>query len=256
MRKFTFAILGAGVLMLSACGQREEVVIVGQETQVLEEEVRTEQTEQTETMNVLDERNALELEQCMDYSTERQAKLAELAVVISEDTERIRNKAFELLDAMEKEDKEAAVELIMAEDWYTVMLADMPIGQRNYVQDTTEEGWRMTILSDELGQHCTAVEYPLSDGRRFYLQVSDAQIRYYICTTEMEGAFVSECLQLSDGAYVRYEGKLTDAGNQVEELVIRMGTVDMGEGEAVEADVQTLENVSLAQLGMWTLWDE
>ena len=90
----------------------------------------------------------------------------------------------------------------------------------------------MTILSDELGQHCTAVEYPIADGRQFYVQATDAEIRYYVCAAEQTGDFTCEILNLTDGSYVGYEGTLS-AGNRPEgKLTVHMGTAELSNGAA------------------------
>ena len=90
----------------------------------------------------------------------------------------------------------------------------------------------MTILADELGQHCTAIEYPLADGRQFYVQVTDPEIRYYVCAAERTGSFVSESLNLTDGTYVGYEGTLSSNNRPEGTLTVRRGTVDLSGGAA------------------------
>ena len=127
----------------------------------------------TEEAAALTKRNELEWEQRLDYTTERQAQLAEITVALEQDTEDVKQKAQGLLESMDAGNVDAAVDNILAEDWYTVMLSDLLIGQRNYTGAAGSDGdWKMTILSDELGQHCTAIEYPLGDGRMFYVQVT------------------------------------------------------------------------------------
>lgn len=103
-------------------------------------------------------------------------------------------------------------------------------GQRNYTGIVDNSEWRMTILSDELGQHCTAVEYPLADGRQFYVQVMDSEIRYYVCAAERTGSFISEILNLMDGTYVGYEGTLASNSRPEGTLTVRMGNVDISNG--------------------------
>ena len=90
----------------------------------------------------------------------------------------------------------------------------------------------MTILSDELGQHCTAIEYPLGDGRMFYVQVTDSEIRYYVCASDHTGAFTSAALNLADGSLVSYEGTLSAANSPEGTLTIQMGAVDLSNGAA------------------------
>lgn len=129
-------------------------------------------------------------------------------------------------------DAETAVDSILTEDWYTVMLSDLLIGQRNYTGAADNGEWRMTILADELGQHCTAIEYPLADGRQFYVQVTDPEIRYYVCAAERTGSFVSESLNLTDGTYVGYEGTLSSNNRPEGAFTVHMGTADLSSGAA------------------------
>jgi len=209
----------------------------------------------TEEAAALTKRNELEWEQRLDYTTERQAQLAEITVALEQDTEDVKQKAQGLLESMDAGNVDAAVDNILAEDWYTVMLSDLLIGQRNYIgaikgsdngnsdnadsdkdntADTGLDGdkWKMTILSDELGQHCTAIEYPLGDGRMFYVQVTDSEIRYYVCASDHTGAFTSAALNLADGSLVSYEGTLSAANSPEGTLMIQMGAVDLSNGAA------------------------
>ena len=208
-----------------------------------------------EEVAALAERNDLEREQRLDYTSERQAQLAEITVNLAQDTEEVRQKAQGLLEAMAAENVDAAVDNIMAEDWYTVMLSDLLIGQRNYTgavgnddngkadnadsdksnaAGTGLDGnkWKMTILSDELGQHCTAIEYPIADGRMFYVQTTDSEIRYYVCAADHTGAFASAVLNLTDGSFASYEGTLSAANRPEGTLTIQMGTADLSNGAA------------------------
>lgn len=222
-------------LALTACGTQDSqpLTVVEQATEASAENVQENAVDaktEAETDSPLAQRDALEWEQRLDYTTERQAQLAEITVELAQDTEEVQQKAQSLLDAMAEENVESAVDSILTEDWYTVMLSDLLIGQRNYTGTAEAGEWKMTILSDELGQHCTAVEYPLADGRQFYVQTTDTEIRYYICAAEQTGAFTSESLNLTDGTYVGYEGTLS-AGNRPEEkLTVHMGTADLSNG--------------------------
>lgn len=49
---------------------------------------------------------------------------------LTQDTEEVQSKAQPVLDAMAEGNADAAVDSILAEDWYTVMLSDLLIGQR------------------------------------------------------------------------------------------------------------------------------
>ncbi len=225
-------------IALTACGTENSGILTATVEQAVEASAESTaaagQTAETdsETEGPLAQRDALEWEQRLDYTTERQAQLAELTVELTQDTEEVQSKAQPVLDAMAEGKAEAAVDSILAEDWYTVMLSDLLIGQRNYTGTTDNGDWKMLILSDELGQHCTAIEYPLADGREFYVQVSNNEIRYYVCAENETGAFTSESLNLTDGTYVGYEGTLS-AGNRPEgKLTVRMGTADLSNGAA------------------------
>lgn len=225
-------------IALTACGTENSGILTATVEQAVEASAESTaaagQTAETdsETEGPLAQRDALEWEQRLDYTTERQAQLAELTVELTQDTEEVKSKAQPVLDAMAEGNADAAVDSILAEDWYTVMLSDLLIGQRNYTGTTDNGDWEMLILSDELGQHCTAIEYPLADGREFYVQVSDNEIRYYVCAENETGAFTSESLNLTDGTYVGYEGTLS-AGNRPEgKLTVRMGTADLSNGAA------------------------
>ena len=188
----------------------------------------------TEEAAALTKRNELEWEQRLDYTTERQAQLAEITVALEQDTEDVKQKAQGLLESMDAGNVDAAVDNILAEDWYTVMLSDLLIGQRNYTGAAGSDGdWKMTILSDELGQHCTAIEYPLGDGRMFYVQVTDSEIRYYVCASDHTGAFTSAALNLADGSLVSYEGTLSAANSPEGTLMIQMGAVDLSNGAEI-----------------------
>lgn len=233
--KITSAIALLLSLSLTACGTQDTQLLTAteesmQETVTQETEANTETA--TDTESPLAQRDALEWEQRLDYSSERQAQLAGITVNLTQDTDEVQSKAQGLLEAMAGGNVEAAVESILTEDWYTVMLSDLLIGQRNYTGAVDNGEWRMTILSDELGQHCTAIEYPLADGRQFYVQVTDPEIRYYVCTAERTGSFISESLNLTDGTYVGYEGTLTSNNRPEGTLTVRRGTVDLSGGAA------------------------
>lgn len=222
-------------LSLTACGTQDTQLLTAteesmQETATQETEANTETT--TDTESPLAQRDALEWEQRLDYSSERQVQLAEITVDLTQDTDEVQSKAQGLLEAMAGDNVDAAVDSILTEDWYTVMLSDLLIGQRNYIGASDNGEWRMTILSDELGQHCTAIEYPLADGRQFYVQVTDPEIRYYVCAAERTGSFVSESLNLTDGTYVGYEGTLSSNNRPEGTLTVRRGNVDLSGGAA------------------------
>ena len=260
-------------LSLTACGTQDTQLLTAteesmQETATQETEANTETA--TDTESPLAQRDALEWEQRLDYSSERQAQLAEITVDLTQDTDEVQSKAQVLLEAMAGGDAETAVDSILTEDWYTVMLSDLLIGQRNYTGAADNGEWRMTILADELGQHCTAIEYPLADGRQFYVQVTDPEIRYYVCAAERTGSFVSESLNLTDGTYVGYEGTLTSNNRPEGTLTVRRGNVDLSGGAAdafrnrsaqaatYEGDF-TAEGVNDAftpeQLGISNIWE-
>lgn len=220
-------------LALTACGTQDfqPLTAVEQTVQAIgtqEAEAATETVADTESP--LAQRETLEWEQRLDYNSERQSQLAEITIDLMQDTEEVQNRAGELLDAMAEGNVEAAVDSILTEDWYTVMLSDLLIGQRNYTGVVDNSEWRMTILSDELGQHCTAVEYPLADGRQFYVQVMDSEIRYYVCAAERTGSFISEILNLMDGTYVGYEGTLASNSRPEGTFTVRKGNVDISNG--------------------------
>lgn len=271
--KTTSAIALLLSLSLTACGTQDTQLLTAteesmQETATQETEANTETA--TDTESPLAQRDTLEWEQRLDYSSERQAQLAGITVDLTQDTDEVQSKAQGLLEAMAGGNVEAAVESILTEDWYTVMLSDLLIGQRNYTGAVDNGEWRMTILSDELGQHCTAIEYPLSDGRQFYVQVTDPEIRYYVCAAERTGSFISESLNLTDGTYVGYEGTLTSNNRPKGTLTVRRGTVDLSGGAAdafrnrsaqaatYEGDF-TAEGVNDAftpeQLGISNIWE-
>lgn len=233
--KTTSAIALLLSLSLTACGTQDTQLLTAteepmQETATQETDANTETA--TDTESPLAQRDALEWEQRLDYSSERQAQLAEITVDLTQDTDEVQSKAQGLLEAMAGGNVEAAVESILTEDWYTVMLSDLLIGQRNYTGAVDNGEWRMTILSDELGQHCTAIEYPLADGRQFYVQVTDPEIRYYVCAADRTGSFISESLNLTDGTCVGYEGTLTSNNRPEGTLTVRRGTVDLSGGAA------------------------
>lgn len=233
--KTTSAIALLLSLSLTACGTQDTQLLTAteesmQETATQETEANTETA--TDTESPLAQRDALEWEQRLDYSSERQAQLAEITVDLTQDTDEVQSKAQVLLEAMAGGDAETAVDSILTEDWYTVMLSDLLIGQRNYTGAADNGEWRMTILADELGQHCTAIEYPLADGRQFYVQVTDPEIRYYVCAAERTGSFVSESMNLTDGTYVGYEGTLSSNNRQEGAFTVHMGTADLSSGAA------------------------
>lgn len=233
--KTTSAIALLLSLSLTACGTQDTQLLTAteesmQETATQETEANTETA--TDTESPLAQRDALEWEQRLDYSSERQAQLAEITVDLTQDTDEVQSKAQVLLEAMAGGDAETAVDSILTEDWYTVMLSDLLIGQRNYTGAADNGEWRMTILADELGQHCTAIEYPLADGRQFYVQTTDSEIRYYVCAAERTGSFISESLSLTDGTYVGYEGTLSSNNRPEGAFTVHMGTADLSSGAA------------------------
>lgn len=222
-------------LALTACGTQDTQLLTATEESM--QETATQETEANtgtaaDTESPLAQRDALEWEQRLDYSSERQARLAEITVDLTQDTDEVQSKAQVLLEAMAGGDAETAVDSILTEDWYTVMLSDLLIGQRNYTGAADNGEWRMTILADELGQHCTAIEYPLADGRQFYVQVTDPEIRYYVCAAERTGSFVSESMNLTDGTYVGYEGTLSSNNRPEGAFTVHMGTADLSSGAA------------------------
>lgn len=233
--KTTSAISLLVSLALTACGTQDS-----QPLAMVEEVIQTDSTRETDTNtevatdteSPLAQRDALEWEQRLDYSSERQVQLSEITVDLTQDTEEVQSKAQELLEAMAGGNAETAVDSILTEDWYTVMLSDLLIGQRNYTGAADSGEWRMTILADELGQHCTAIEYPLADGRQFYVQATDSEIRYYVCAAERTGAFISESLNLTDGTYVGYEGTLSSNNRPEGKFTVHMGTADLSGGAA------------------------
>lgn len=260
-------------LALTACGTQDfgPLTAVEQTVQAIgtqEAEAATETVADTESP--LAQRETLEWEQRLDYNSERQSQLAEITIDLIQDTEEVQNRAGELLNAMAEGNVEAAVDSILTEDWYTVMLSDLLIGQRNYTGVVDNSEWRMTILSDELGQHCTAVEYPLADGRQFYVQVMDSEIRYYVCAAERTGSFISEILNLMDGTYVGYEGTLASNSRPEGTFTVRRGNVDISNGaseafhnrgsqaDTYEGDF-TAEDANDAftpeQLGISSIWE-
>lgn len=271
--KTTSAIALLLSLSLTACGTQDTQLLTAteesmQETATQETEANTETA--TDTESPLAQRDALEWEQRLDYSSERQAQLAGITVDLTQDTDEVQSKAQGLLEAMAGGNVEAAVESILTEDWYTVMLSDLLIGQRNYTGAVDNGEWRMTILSDELGQHCTAIEYPLADGRQFYVQATNPEIRYYVCAADRTGSFISESLNLTDGTYVGYEGTLTSNNRPEGTLTVRRGTVDLSGGvadafrnrsaqAATYAGDFTAEGVNDAftpeQLGISNIWE-
>lgn len=231
--KTTSAISLLVSLALTACGTQDS-----QPLAMVEEVIQTDSAGETDTNtevatdteSPLAQRDALEWEQRLDYSSERQSQLAEITVDLMQDTDEVQSKAQGLLEAMAGDSVEAAVDSILTEDWYTVMLSDLLIGQRNYTGASDNGEWRMMILSDELGQHCTAIAYPLADGRQFYVQVTDSEIRYYVCAADRTGSFISESLNLTDGTYVGYEGTLASNNRPEGTLAVHMGTADISNG--------------------------
>lgn len=224
-------------LSLASCGKQDSrpLTVVEETVQASVENTQDSTAaakSETDREGALAQRDALEWEQRLDYTTERQAQLDEITVELTQDTEEIQQKARGLLDAMAEGNAEAAVDCILTEDWYTVMLSDLLIGQRNYTGVTDAGEWRMTVLADELGQHCTAIEYPLAEGRKFYMQTTDLEIRYYICAAEQTGSFTSESLNLTDGTYVGYEGILSADNHPTGKLTVHMGTADLSNGAA------------------------
>lgn len=220
-------------LSLTACGTQDSqpLTVVEQTVQAIDtREAEATMETAVDTESPLAQRDALEWEQRLDYNSERQSQLAEITIDLTQDTEEVQSRARGLLDAMAEGNVEAAVDNILTEDWYTVMLSDLLIGQRNYTGAADNSEWRMTILSDELGQHCTAVEYPLADGRQFYVQATDSEIRYYVCAVERTGSFISESLNLMDGTYVGYEGTLALNSRPEGTFAVHMGTADISNG--------------------------
>ena len=225
------------LLLCTACGTQDSQTLANAEgtQQMAVEQTQAPETtaENTEaTDSPLAQRDALEWEQRLDYTTERGAQLAEITVELAQDTEAVQEKAQGLLDAMAGGNAEAAVDSVLTEDWYTVMLSDLLIGQRNYTGKAEQGEWKLLILADELGQHCTAVEYPLVDGRTFYVQVTDNEIRDYVCAAGKTGEFTSELLNLTDGTYTGYVGTLSAANRPEGKLTVQTGTTDLGNGAA------------------------
>ena len=98
-------------LALTACGTQDTQLLTVteesmQETATQETEANTETA--TDTESPLAQRDALEWEQRLDYSSERQAQLAEITVDLTQDTDEVQSKAQVLLEAMAGGDAETA----------------------------------------------------------------------------------------------------------------------------------------------------
>lgn len=94
--KTTSAIALLLSLSLTACGTQDTQLLTAteesmQETATQETDANTETA--TDTESPLAQRDALEWEQCLDYSSERQAQLAEITVDLTQDTDEVQSKA-------------------------------------------------------------------------------------------------------------------------------------------------------------------
>ena len=124
----TFPGIMLAALVLTSCGTQDTQALTMAET--TQESSEQPEGSDTEEMADLTKRNDLEWEQRLDYTTERQAQLAEITVALEQDTEDVKQKAQGLLESMAAGNVDAAVDNVLAEDWYTVMLSDLLIGQR------------------------------------------------------------------------------------------------------------------------------
>lgn len=229
--------LGISTLLLSACGDRQEADFYVAEEPVIAPESSESAPTADETETPMDRRDALEWEQRLDYTEERQAELADITVELDLDTEAVRTKANSLLDACAAGDAGEAMSDILSEDWYTVMLPNLLIGQRNYTGKAENGEWKLTVIADELGNHYTAAQYPLTDGRNFYVYSSPAQLSYFICAAQdtegigvYQGAFRSECLNLTDGSFTAYDGTFAPEGYVEGNFKVELGQADLSEG--------------------------
>lgn len=184
-------------LALTACGTQNSQTLT-----MVEEVTQTDGTRETDTNtevaadteSPLAQRDALEWEQRLDYSSERQAQLAEITVDLTQDTDEVQSKAQVLLEAMAGGDAETAVDSILTEDWYTVMLSDLLIGQRNYTgaADAFRNRSAQAVSYDgdftAEGRPETATpEYLSKEGQMAYASRQEGKNIYYLTMTAEDG---------------------------------------------------------------------
>ncbi len=238
-RKIVILILAAAVASLTACGEvdntQESVPVISEQESESAAESAPESQEYVPEQTIIEYRNQLELEQLMQYSTERQEELSSIMVDLDEEDGNVRSMAVSAMQMLKEGNTTGVLQIVEKEDWNDCMFPSMVIGQRNYYLKLSEqENVRYMIAADEVGNTCTAILYSGENGRFTYLEKSNEQIKI-VEYHQAEGTFVSENLRLADGSYVKYEGNL-DAENYVltGDIRIQLGTASM-EGAVSQA---------------------
>lgn len=240
-KKIFILILCIAILNLSACGEAEtsaentEADIFA-ESSGMRQETGGEESRPEGTpafLSQLEERDALELEQLLDYSADRQKELSEITVNLSDEKEALRTMGESVVDALSAGRSGEALEIISADEWLTTMLPKLIIGQRNY--EIAEAGYtaQITVIADELGNHCTAAMYRNDAGRMTYLEASDNRIKVFSCDCaegSYLGEFQCETLDFSDGLYLVNAGTLSPSGVVTGTLNVGVSTVDLTGG--------------------------
>lgn len=242
-KKILSLVLCIAVLNLSACGEAETSAKNGEadmftESSSMQQEAGSEESHPEETpaaLSQLEERNALELEQLLDYRSDRQKELCEFTVKLSDDTEEISAMGEAVVGALVAGRLDEALKIIAADEWLATMLPKLIIGQRNYEIEEVGYAAQITVIADELGNHYTAVMHRNEDGRMTYLEASDSRIRFFSCEYaegSYRGEFHCEALDLSDGRYLANTGTLSPSGAVTGTLSVDISAVDLSEGAA------------------------
>lgn len=247
-RKSVIFILTAAVIGLTACGQvdntQETTAISSEQESVSVVESVSDSQEVEPEQTIIEYRNQLEVEQLMQYSSERQEELSSIMVDLAEEDESIRSMASSVVQVLKNGDSTAALQIVEAQSWNDTMFPSMIIGQRNYYLKLSErENVRYMVAADEVGNQCTAILYCGENGQFVYLEKSNQQVKFVVYH-QAEGTFVSENLRIGDGTYAKYEGTL-DAESYVltGNLLANLGQI-AAEGTVSQAWAEREQNLT------------
>jgi hypothetical protein len=217
--------------MLTACGgggDAPESVQIETSSALKEvilesEEIASEEPEQESVLTDRERRDALELEQLLDYTSDRQEELSEITVDLSEESEEISRMGQEAVNAVAVWDTTLALEFITGETWMDTMLPGLVIGRRNYSFSGENYQALLTVEADELGRHYTAVQCVDNTDKISYLELTDSGARAFTCTMKdgtYSGDFISCRLELEGNYYMSCAGTLSDVGRVKDTLEV------------------------------------
>ena len=228
-------------LSVTACGTDKNASKTKENTQ---QEQHFENNSESETtkdiaseaeLTAIEKRDALEWEQLLDYSPQRQEELSLIETELFDNSVEIAELGKKVTDALKIHNTDNAVAIVVSDKWQATMLPKLVIGQRNYYWKDNDGNSTITIIADEYGAHYSKVVTKDADDKVVCLEVTDNMIHVFSCAYNEEadaynGSFVSEYMELNNGNYVKNEGELSDAGKVNGELTVSRAVVNLDDG--------------------------